>query len=88
VPAGVQGRDPRPGQQLDVVVRVEALLVDVEPGGRLVPAQVLLGQQRALIRALGLLTDQHHPAVKALAAQRLGRHGPSKTRADNDKCLF
>jgi hypothetical protein len=85
---GVEGRDVRPGQQLDVVVGVEALVMDVELGSWLLAAQILLGQHGTLVGPLGLLADQHHPAVEALGAQRLGGLGSGQACADDDKRLF
>ena len=49
---------------------------------RVVAEQIALGQGRALVRQLGLIPDQHHPAREALLAQGLRRlaRRPGKLR--------
>ena len=75
------------GDQLDVVVAVEGLGMDERllPWG--LPAQVVLGQRRALVGSLGLCADQHQPAVEALIAQRLRGAGAGEAGADDHERL-
>ena len=73
--------------ELDVVGGVEALVVDVDLLAPDLPAQVVLGQRRPLVGALGLGADQHHAPVEALRAQRLGGLRTGETRADDHECL-
>lgn len=60
------------------MVCVEALVVHIELVDRLVAAQVVLGQQGALVGALGLLADQHNPSGEALGPQGLGGLAPAR----------
>ena len=85
--AGVDGLDECVSHQLNVVVCIEALVMDVELGLRLFPAQVVFGQQRALVGALGLLAYQHHLSIEAFGAQCLGGLGSGQACADDDDCL-
>jgi hypothetical protein len=57
-PLGVQPLREAPGAQLDVVLGVEALVVDVHLLASQLPAQVVLRQRRALVGALLLGADQ------------------------------
>lgn len=50
--------------------------------------QILLGQRRTQIRALGLGTNQHHPPLEALLAQRLRGLGAGQARASDDEYLL
>jgi hypothetical protein len=54
--------------QLDVVLGVEALGVDVDRLAVDFAAQVVLGQRRALVRALILGANQHHALIEAFRA--------------------
>src|SRR5215211_8364965 len=62
---------------------IEALVVDKGPRLGLA-TQVLLGQRRALVRALGLVPEDDDPAHEALPPQGLGglRSGESPTGDD------
>lgn len=52
----VDAGHPRRGQKVDLVLAVEGCGVDVRLVGDL-PAEVLLGERRALVRPLGLVAD-------------------------------
>src|SRR6185437_13660623 len=80
---GVDTRHGGTGLELDVMLGVEAVLVHV---GLL--AQIVLGQRRALVRALGLGAEQDHPPVETPLAQLFGRLGAREARADDDESLF
>ena len=64
--------------QLDVVLGVEALVVDVDRLALGLAAQVVLRQRRALVGALGLGADEHQAPVEALA--RAASRRPSRRR--------
>jgi hypothetical protein len=69
------------------VGEVEALVVDVDLLAPDLPAQVVLGQRRPLVGALGLGADQHQAAVEALGTQCLGGLRSGETRADDHECV-
>jgi hypothetical protein len=74
-------------QKLDVVLLVEARVVN---GGRVeidFAAQIGLGQRGTLVGPNRFVADQHHPTLEALLPQRLGGLGPRQARSDDDKCL-
>ena len=84
----VDRRDPGRGQQLDVVLLVEALLVHAGLLPRHLAAQVFLGQRRPLVGELVLVSDQHDRAVKALGAQLLGRFRAGQAGTDDHEGLI
>ena len=69
--------------QLDVVLPVEALVVDEQLRALGLALEVVLRQSRSLIRAIGLGADQHDTAVEPFGAQRLGRLRPGQTGTDD-----
>jgi hypothetical protein len=82
----VQASHRRPGHQLDLVLAIERLGVDVGLLARRLTSQIVLGQRRALVRALGLVADQDHFALETLLAQRLGGFRAGETGAyDHDR---
>jgi hypothetical protein len=84
---GIDVDDALAEAQLDLVVGVEARLVDEHrlPVG--LPTQELLGEGRTLVRALGLGADEHNAAVEAILAQRLRRLGAGHAGADDRERL-
>ena len=84
---GIDVDDALAEAQLDRVVGVEARPVDEHHVPVGLPAQILLGQRRTLVRTLGLGADEHYPAVEALLAQRLRRLGAGQTGADDGEHL-
>ena len=86
VQAELDARHTGRGQQLDVVARVEALVVDVRASRGLAP-QVVLGERRAFVGALWLVADQHQAPVKSLLAEGLGRLRAGQAGADDYKCF-
>ena len=94
--AAVEGQPPRrrverlggaAEAQLDVVLVVEALLVDVDLVAAGLAAEVVLGERRPLVGPLLLGADQHHAPVEALLAQRLGGLGAGKARSGDHERL-
>jgi hypothetical protein len=73
------------GEQLDAVAGVE--VVGAEPqlsvAGR--PEKERLGQRRALVRRLVLLTDDHHAALVALLPEGSRDLGSGLAGADDDR---
>jgi hypothetical protein len=75
------------GAQLDVVVGVEAGVVNPDRVVAGLAAQVVLRERRSLVRAHVLLAEQHDAAVEALLAQRLRGLRSGKRRAHDHVCL-
>ena len=84
--AEVDARHPGRGQKVDLMLGVERVRVDVRLVADL-PAQVLLGERRALVGPLGLVADQHQLTVESLLAQRLCRLGSGQAGADDHESL-
>ena len=74
--------------QLDVVLGVEALVVDVDPLASGLAAQVVLRQRRALVRALVLGADKHQAPFEAFVSQCLSGLGGGQAGADDHECLL
>ncbi len=76
-----------PEPQLELLLGVEALAAQEDPRAGGLAAQEVLGERRALVRALGLGADEHDAAVEALLAQRRGGGVAGEARADDDEGL-
>jgi hypothetical protein len=87
VGARVQCGRARGRQQLDPLVRVEALIVYVRFGELAVARQVCLRQRRALVGQVRFVGDQDDAPVEALLAQRLCGLGACQTAAHDCECL-
>ena len=87
-----RGRSPSravPRRSSIVVLVVEAASSCTQTFSRVgLAAQVLLGERRALVRALGLGADQHDAAVEALLAQRLGGLGAGEARRPRSRTCW
>ncbi len=86
-PGPVDFGDPRPGQELDVVVAVERLRPQQQQVEADLAVQVVLRQRRALIGQHILVADQRDASVIAMLAQRRRQLEASMARADDDDCF-
>ena len=80
---GVEGGGGMAEPQLDLLLGVEALLVDVQLLAPRLAAQVVLRQRRSLVGPLVLDADEHHPPLEALLAERRGGLGAGEAGADD-----
>ncbi len=69
--------------ELDVVLGVPALGVDQELLADGAVGEVVLGEGRPLVGRVGLLADQHDPAVVAAGPQCLGCLGAGEPGSDD-----
>ena len=76
------------GEQLDVVARVEVVVVHAGRLGGGLAAQHGLGERRALVRRCRLVADENHSTVEAVRAGALGRLGAGQARSDDDQAVF
>jgi hypothetical protein len=84
----VHGLDPGAQPQVDVLLRVERLVV--HPVGVLrVAEEDALGQRGQLVGPVALLTEEEQLAVETLLAQRTRCRGPGQSGAhDHDAVRF
>ena len=75
------------GAQLDLLFRVERLLVHVGLVARRLAAQVILRQRRSFVGTLLLGADEQHAAVEPLLAEGLGGLRAGQAGADDHECL-
>ena len=80
---GVEGFDGASRQQLDVVGRIEALVVDACRLRRDLAAQHRLGQRGSLVRGFVLVADEHDTPVEAGGAGTFSRFGAGNAGADD-----
>ena len=81
---GVERYRGRVGAELDVLVGVEARVVDEDLVAVALAAQVVLGQRGPFVGAFGLLADEHDAPIEAVGAQGLGGLGAGEAGADDD----
>ena len=84
----VQADGPAFELQLDVLLGVEARVVDVDLVHPRLAAQVVLGQWRTFVRSFRLGADEHDAPLEALGAQSLCRLGAGHARAHDHMRLF
>ena len=81
----VEALDGAPHQELDVVVCVEAVVVDAGRLGRRLAAQHGFGQRGSLVGQLPLVADEDDATVEACGAGAFGRLGAGQAGADDDE---
>lgn len=82
----VDGGDGLAEMQLHLGLRVPGGLVHEDAVPLLGTGQIALGQRRAFIGMVALVTDEDHPAGEPFRTQGFRRLGPGESTADDDKC--